>query len=108
MLILRAFLISYFISFLRIEENKLNPSGEDTYKEMETWSRKWQLTLVFFPGKLGGQRSLVGYSPTRATRGYRVTRATGLQEPDTTEQLSTHKCNFQMTVKVYFSIHLAM
>ena len=26
------------------------------------WSRKWQLTLVFFPGKLHGQRSLVGYS----------------------------------------------
>ena len=57
------------------------------------WSRKWQLTLVFFPGKLRGQRSLVGYSPTRATRGYRVTRATGLQEPDTTEHTQTQLPN---------------
>ena len=32
----------------------------------------------------------------------------GLQEPDMTEQLSTHKHNFQMTVNVCFSIHLAM
>ena len=27
------------------------------------WSKKWQSTLVFLPGKLHGQRSLVGYSP---------------------------------------------
>ena len=27
------------------------------------WSRKWQPTPVFLPGKLHGQRSLVGYSP---------------------------------------------
>ena len=27
------------------------------------WSRKWQLTPVFLPGKFHGQRSLVGYSP---------------------------------------------
>ena len=27
------------------------------------WRRKWQPTLVFFPGKPHGQRSLVGYSP---------------------------------------------
>ena len=27
------------------------------------WSRKWQPTPVFWPGKLHGQRSLVGYSP---------------------------------------------
>ena len=28
-----------------------------------SWSRKWQPTLVFLPGKLRGQGSLVGYSP---------------------------------------------
>ena len=28
-----------------------------------SWRRKWQLTLVFLPGKSHGQRSLVGYSP---------------------------------------------
>ena len=27
------------------------------------WRRKWQSTLVFFPGKPHGQRSLTGYSP---------------------------------------------
>jgi len=28
-----------------------------------TWSREWQSTPVLSPGKLQGQRSLVGYSP---------------------------------------------
>ena len=28
-----------------------------------SWSRKWQPTPVFLPGKFHGQRSLVGYSP---------------------------------------------
>ena len=27
------------------------------------WRRKWQPTLVFFPGESHGQRNLVGYSP---------------------------------------------
>ena len=27
------------------------------------WSRKWQATPVFLPGKSHGQRSLAGYSP---------------------------------------------
>ena len=27
------------------------------------WSRKWQHTLVFLPGKFHGQKSLAGYSP---------------------------------------------
>ena len=27
------------------------------------WRRKWQPTPVFLPGKVHGQRSLVGYSP---------------------------------------------
>ena len=27
------------------------------------WSRKWQPTPLFLPGKFNGQRSLVGYSP---------------------------------------------
>ena len=27
------------------------------------WSRKWQPTVIFLPGKSHGQRSLVGYSP---------------------------------------------
>ena len=27
-----------------------------------TWSRKWQPTLAFLPGKFHGQRNLAGYS----------------------------------------------
>ena len=40
------------------------------------WSRKWQPTQVLLPGKLHGQRSLVGYSPL------------GCKEPDANEQLT--------------------
>ena len=29
------------------------------------WGRKWQPTPVFLPGKINGQRCLVGYSPQR-------------------------------------------
>ena len=43
------------------------------------WSREWQHTAVFLPGKFHGQRSLVGYSPW------------GRKESDTTERLThTH------------------
>ena len=34
------------------------------------WSRKWQPTPVFFPGKFHGQRSLAGYSPRGCRVGY--------------------------------------
>ena len=40
------------------------------------WSRKWQPTSVFLPGKFHGQRSLAGYSPW------------GRKESDLTERLS--------------------
>ena len=40
------------------------------------WSRKWQPTPVFWPGKFHGQRSLVGYSPW------------GCKESDTPERLN--------------------
>ena len=42
------------------------------------WSRKWQPTPVFLPGKFHGQRSLVGYSPW------------GRKESDMTEHTHTH------------------
>ena len=45
------------------------------------WRRKWQPTPVFLPGKLHGQRSLVGYSPW------------GHKESDTTKWLSTMTMN---------------
>ena len=42
------------------------------------WSREWQLTLVFLPGKSHRQRSLAGNSPW------------GHKESDTTEHTHTH------------------
>ena len=42
------------------------------------WSRKWQPTLVFLPGKFHGQRRPVGCSPR------------GRKESDTTEHTYTH------------------
>ena len=42
------------------------------------WTRKWQLTPIFLPGKLHGQRSLVGYSTW------------GCNESDRTEHTHTH------------------
>ena len=42
------------------------------------WSRKWQPTPIFLPGKLHGQRSLVRYSPW------------GCKELDMTECAHTH------------------
>ena len=41
------------------------------------WSRKWQPTPVFLPGKPHRQRSLAGYSPR------------GCKESDMAKQLST-------------------
>ena len=37
--------------------------GLDPWIGQIHWSRKWQPTPVFLPGKFHGQRSLVGYSP---------------------------------------------
>ena len=42
------------------------------------WTRKWQPTPAFLPGKFHGQRSLVGYSPW------------GRKESDTTELTCAH------------------
>ena len=40
----------------------------DSWVRKNPWRRKWQPTLVFFPGKSHGQRRLVGYSPWCHTR----------------------------------------
>ena len=37
--------------------------GFDPWVGKIPWSREWQATPVFLPGKFHGQRSLVGYSP---------------------------------------------
>ena len=47
--------------------------GSDPWVGKIPWKRTWQLTAVFLPGKLDGQRSLAGYSPW------------GRKESDTTE-----------------------
>ena len=50
-----------------------------------SWSRKWQLTPIFLPGKFHAQRSLAGYS------------AWGCEESDITEHTHTH-----MTQQSYY------
>ena len=47
------------------------------------WSRKWQPTPVLLPGKVHGQRSLVGYRPW------------GHQESDMTEHTRAHTLSLQ-------------
>ena len=42
---------------------RLRRCGFDPWVRKVPWSRKWQLTLVFLPGKCNGQMSLAGYSP---------------------------------------------
>ena len=42
--------------------------GFDPWIGKIPWRRKWQRTPVFLPGESHGQRSLVGYSPTRSQR----------------------------------------
>ena len=55
------------------KESAFRRHGFDSWVGKIPWSRKWQLTPVFLPGKSHGQRSLVGYRPW------------GHKEPDTTE-----------------------
>ena len=49
----------------------------DTWVGKMPWSRKWQPTLLFLPGKFHGKRSLVGYNPC------------GCKESDMTEHTLT-------------------
>ena len=44
-------------------------TGFDPWVKKIPWSGKWQPTPVFLPGKLLGQRSLVGYGPWATVRG---------------------------------------
>ena len=52
------------------------------------WTRKWQPTPVFLPGKSHGQRSLVGYSPW------------GRKELDMIERLHLHHLHHQLLTHV--------
>ena len=40
----------------------------DPWVEKIPWTRKWQPTPVFLPGKFHGQRSLAGYGPWGSQR----------------------------------------
>ena len=54
------------------------------------WSKKWQCTPAFLPGKSHGQRSLAGYSPG------------GHRESDTTEQLNSNSNKRSQKNKITF------
>ena len=57
---------------------KCRRQGFDLWVGKIPWSRKWQPTLVFLPGKFHGQRSLAGYRPG------------GCKELNMTEWLTKH------------------
>ena len=57
-----------------------------------SWQRKWQPAPVFLPGKLHGQRSLVGYSQWDCN------------ESDITQQLNNNKAILQMIPKEDYTI----
>ena len=66
--------MAYWLSVhLPIQETKVLSLGRKI-----PWSRKWQPTPVFLPGKSHGQWSLMGYSPW------------GCKESDTTKHAGTH------------------
>ena len=60
------------------------------------WRRKWQPTLVFWPGESHGRRSLVGYSPR------------GCKESETTEQLNFHFSFFHSLVGFVRLVHFVI
>ena len=61
-----------------VKNPPVNAGGFNPWVGKIPWSRKWQPTPVFLPGKFHGQRSLAGYS------------AWGRKESDTTEY--AHMC----------------
>ena len=56
---------------------------------MTVWSRKWQRTAVFFPGKFDGQRSLASYNPWRC------------KELDTTDTFPREESTFSFCINDY-------
>ena len=87
----------------RLQQN-VNPSGSEVknlpavqetwvgpWVRNISWRRKWQPTLVFWPRKSGGQRSLVGYGPW----GHRVS---------TTKLLNTHRTHKLLSLPFQFRL----
>ena len=60
------------------QRRRLKSRGFDPRVGKIPWSRKWQPTPVFLPGKSHGQRNLMGYSPW------------GCKKLDMTERAHTH------------------
>ena len=48
---------------IRLPMQEIWRRGFNPWVRKVPWRRRWQLTLVFLPGKSHGQRSLVDYSP---------------------------------------------
>ena len=58
------------------------------------WSKKWQPTPVFLPGKFHGQRNLTGYSPQRC------------EQSDMTECTHTHMSRFKNDGLIHTYAHI--
>ena len=72
----RASLVTQMVKNLPANAGDARDTAFDPWVRKIHWSRKWQPTPVFLPGKSHGQRSLAGYSPW------------GCKESDMTEHLT--------------------
>ena len=68
--------------------------GFDPWVRKIPWRKKWQPTLVFLPGKLHGQKRLVGYSPW------------GHKELDVTKRQSNWSFLYHLTIYVDCSLQM--
>ena len=61
----RAFLVAQWLKKKKSKNSAHSTGDADSahWVGKIPWRRKWQLTLVFLPGKSNGQRSLADYSP---------------------------------------------
>ena len=73
--------------------NRHRSSGFNLWVGKISWSRKWQPTPLFLPGKSHGQKSLAGHSPR------------GHKESDTTEYTHTHT-HTHHSFFFFFNFHL--
>ena len=60
---------------------RLGRYGCDPWVGEMPWCRKWQSALVFLPGKVHGQRRLVGYSPWSCKESYMTKHITPSSPP---------------------------
>ena len=79
---------------MRNDRDENNPQELLAIDRYIDWSRNWQLTPVFLPGKFHGQRKLAGYSPWGCKESDMIEHAhTQLHESVSRSVVSDSFCN---------------